>query len=39
MIAERIAEIFGGVLPNTDPPMEVREHTRPTRDSGSVGVT
>jgi hypothetical protein len=39
MIAERIAEIFGGVLPNTDPQTKTREYVRPTRDSGSMGVT
>jgi hypothetical protein len=39
MIAERIAEIFGGVLPSTDPPKEAREHVRPTRDSDPLGGT
>jgi hypothetical protein len=39
MIAERIAEIFRGVLPNTEPPTGAREPTRPIRDSGPVSVT
>jgi hypothetical protein len=38
ILAESIAEIFGGVV-ERDSPMEVREYVRPTRDSGSVEVT
>jgi hypothetical protein len=39
MIAERIAEIFGGMLPKPDLPAKALEHTRPMRESGPIGVT
>jgi len=40
MIAECIARIFGGSLPNTaTSPTQAPEHSRPTRDSSPVEVT
>src|SRR5215470_14872542 len=39
MITERIAKIFEQMALNPDPPAEARAYTRPSRDSGPVGVT
>ncbi|HEX3474212.1 MAG TPA: HNH endonuclease signature motif containing protein [Kofleriaceae bacterium] len=39
MIAQRIAEIFSGVLPNLDPSTEARKDLRPTWDRDPVAVT
>src|SRR5215475_10601017 len=39
LIRERIAKIFEQMSSNTDSPAQAWEHTRPTRDSGPVGVT
>jgi hypothetical protein len=40
MIAERIAEIFSGLLPSTETsPTQAGNRTRPSRDGGPVGVT
>ena len=39
LIRERIANIFAQMASDTDSPAEDRERTRPTRDSGPVGVT
>jgi hypothetical protein len=39
LIQERIARIIEQVWATPDSPAEAREHTRPTRDRGPVGVT